>query len=479
MTPLLISRACAWAGVLLLTALSARAAKAPNMVFIEVDDLTYSYVGAFGNGSAKTPVIDRLANEGFRFTQAMAQGAMCGPSRNCLITGTYPHQLGFYQNGDLRKLPESSFVLPAALRRAGYHTAWIGKSHLKPWFRGRKEDTFNDYFGFDHSLHTLGRAMLGAENEGGGVANAPNPYTDHLKQRGLWDQFQKEAAEGKNSTLPEDDYLDGWFARKAVDFIEGYESEKPLFLWLNFSLPHGPYDVPDAYHAPFANAKVPGVSRPANYTIPPSLIERTKTIRSEKATIEDQRGYLAGIHYLDRQVGRIRSALEKKDMLSDTWIVFFSDQGVMLGSLGLLHKSTIFRQITQPSLIIRPPGGLKESKVIDAPAELTDLLPTALTIAGSSEKSPAGQPLQPLFDGKPGLRKHAFAEIEKWIAVSDGTWRLLRPAGEGGALLFNDRKDPENTTNLAAKEPEIVARLSKAIDEWLLSTGPRKPAKSN
>lgn len=457
----------------------ARAATPPHLVFIEVDDLTYSYVGAFGNTSAKSPVIDGLAREGYRFNQAMAQGAMCGPSRNCLITGTYPHQLGFYQNGDMRKLPQDAFVLPAALQRAGYHTAWIGKSHLRPFFQGRKSDTFNPFFGFNHSLHTMGRTMLGGENEGGGRADESNPYTEHLKQRGLWERFQQEAAARRNSTLPEDDYLDGWFARHAVDYIAAYQSEKPLFLWVNFSLPHAPYDVPDAFHAPFADAKVPGITRTTNYAIPPSLIERTKTVRDPQAILKDQRDYLAGIHYLDRQVGRIRAALDKKGMLANTWIFFYSDQGVMLGSLGLLHKATLFRQITQPSLIVRPPGGLREARVIDAPAELTDLLPTALAIAGSAEKAPAGHPLQPLLDGKTGGRKFAFAEIEKWVAVTDGTWRLLRPAaGNEPPLLFNDRKDPENATNLAAKEPETVARLSAAIDDWLRATGPRKPSKS-
>jgi arylsulfatase A-like enzyme len=408
----------------------------------------------------------------------MCQGTMCGPSRNCLITGTYPHQLGFYQNGDMRKLPEDAWVLPKALRHAGYQTAWIGKSHLKPWFSKRGADTFDGYFGFDYSLHTLGRTMLGGGGEDKEAGSAPNPYTDHLKARGLWDKFLEEAKGNKNTTLAEDDYLDGWFTRHAVDYIAAYQETRPLFLWLNYSLPHDPYDVPDAYHAPFATAKVPGLGKPENFTVPASLMERTKEAKSEAAITAHQRGYHAAIHYLDGQIGRVIAALERKGMLGNTWIVFFSDQGVMQGSLGLLHKHTLFRQITQPALIIRPPAGKDGGKRVDYPVELTDLLPTMLELAGSQGKAPAGVSLLPVFSGGKPAREFTFCEIYKWIAVSDGTHRLLRSTTGEAPLLFNDRADPENRVNLAAKSPEVVARLSKAIDTWLAATGARKEPKA-
>lgn len=453
----------------------------PNIVFIEVDDLTYSYLGAFGNKAARTPAIDKLAAGGFVFRHAMAQGAMCGPSRNCLITGTYPHQLGFYQNGDLRSLPADSWVFPKALREAGYRTAWIGKSHLRPPPTDKDEAAnFREFFGFDHASFTLGRAMLGGRaSEDDDAGEGDDPYIAHLKAKGLYDTFAREAQAKANSTLPEDDYLDGWFARQAVDFIAAHDAVKPLFLWVNFSLPHGPYDVPDTYHAMFRDADVPGVSAPENYTIPESLIERTKRVRNPKKAVADQRGYLAAIAFMDRQVGRIVEALRTKDMLDDTWIVFFSDQGVMQGSLGLLHKATVFRQITHPALIIRPPGGLPAPKVIDAPVELTDLPPTFLAVAGAKDSAPQGHNLLPLLEGGPTPRQLAFAEIEKWIAVTDGTHRLIwSPNGEP-PLLFDENTDPENRVNLAPDKPDEVAKLSSAITAWLESTGPRKPPKSH
>lgn len=450
---------------------------APHLIFIEVDDLVYSYTGPWGCKTAKTPTMDRLAREGFVFDQASAQGMMCGPSRNSLVSGRYPHQMGFYQNGQMRSLPQNVWTLPAALQRAGYYTAWIGKSHLKPWTPKRGQDHFKASLGFDHAMHTLGRAMLGREE--GFEAESVNPYEEHLKRRGLLEQYRDDLQARRNSTLPVDDYLDGWFARMTVDFIRDYHGQKPLFLWVNFSVPHEPCDVPDSYHAPFASVAMPGLSRPSNFTHPESLIRRTRTVRTAEAAIAEQRLYHANIYFMDEQVGRILRALEERKILDSAWIVFFSDQGKMMGAHGLLHKNTLFRQITQPALIIRPPGGLRQGVRVAQPVELLDLLPTTLALAKArSEACPAGISLLPVFRGEASGRSHAFGEIEDWIVVTDGRHRLIRSVREESPLLFDDRTDPENLTNLADRHPEIVQTLGRAIDEWLKRTGPRLPPRS-
>jgi arylsulfatase A-like enzyme len=415
----------------------------------------------------------------------MCQGMMCGPSRNSLMSGLYPHQLGFYQNGDMRKLPEKIWSLPQALQRGGYTTAWIGKSHLKPYFTTQKEkfsnDNFNKFFGFDYSLHTLGRTLIGDDDvEGGGGRGGPNPYMAHLEKRGLFAQFKADADAKRNSTLPEDDYLDGWFTKNAEDYLAAHDTKKPLFLWVNYSVPHDPHDVADKYHAPFKTNSMPGLSKPTNFTHPASLIARTRSYPNEARAIEDQRGFHANIHFMDAQVNRILDALTKKGLLENSWVVFFSDQGVMSGAHGLIHKSTLFRQITQPCLIIRPPGGLAAGKRIAQPVELMDLLPTFVEVAGiKDEKVPVGESMSPLFKGGKMKRTHTFGEIENWIVVSDGHYRLIRSVTNEPPLLFDDVKDPENLTNIAEKYPDIVKRLGEAIDRWSEQTGPRKSPKSS
>jgi arylsulfatase A-like enzyme len=455
----------------------------PNIIFIEVDDLLYTYASPWGSKTAVTPALDRLAQQGLVFDQAMCQGMMCGPSRNSLMTGLYPHQMGFCQNGQLRKLPQDVWTLPHALQRAGYTTAWIGKSHLKPYFTNQKEKFsdahFNQFFGFDYSLHTLGRALVGdsdgAEARGGG----PNPYMTHLEKRGLMEQYQADAAAKRNSTLPEDDYLDGWFTRNAETYLASYNTNRPLFLWLNYSVPHGPYDVAEPYHKPFEKKPMPGLTKPANYKHPESLVSRTGFYRGSVQATNDQRGFYANIHFMDTQVNRILEALRKKAMLDNSWIVFFSDQGVMSGAQGLIHKSTLFRQITQPCLIIRPPGGMTTGKRTAQPVELLDLLPTFVEVGGlKDEKVPAGESMLPLFTGGSMKRKFTFGEIDDWIVVSDGHYRLIRSVKDEPPLLFDDLKDPENLTNVAEQNPEIAKRLGQAIDQWLAQTGPRKPARA-
>jgi arylsulfatase A-like enzyme len=450
----------------------------PNLILVEVDDLAYNYASPWGSRTARTPALDRLAREGFVFDQAMCQGMMCGPSRNSLITGKYPHQLGFYQQAHLRKLPADAWVLPAALRRAGYTTAWIGKSHLKPYFAQEGTDTFKDFFGFDHALYTVGRAMMDADEDGDTPRAGPNAYVQHLESRGVLERYKADAMAKRRSTLADDEYLDGWFTRQAEDYIRRHDAKQPFFLWLNYSVPHAPFDVPEKYHAPFASAAMPGLTKPLNFTHPESLIKHTKRVRSSAAVIEAQRGFHANIHFMDTQVGRVLAALEQRGLLANSWVVFFSDQGIMEGAHELKHKMTLFRQVTQPALIIRPPGGLRAGQRVAQPVELLDLLPTLLELAGAREKSPAGVSLVPLFAGKPIARAHAFGEIEDWIVVSDGRHRLLKSVKNEPSLLFDDHQDPDNLRNLAAEKPELIARLSDAIDRWLVETGPRLPPRT-
>ncbi len=163
----------------------------PNIVLIEVDDLCYKYLGCFGSKVVKTPNIDSLAAQGVLFRNAVCQGMMCGPSRNSLITGQYPHNLGFYENGQMGELPKDSWALPAALQRCGYYTTWIGKSHLHPHHPEEAEVqgktpfekgtiALRESMGFDHTFHSLGRAMLGRGREQGKAG-----YVDFHRASGL------------------------------------------------------------------------------------------------------------------------------------------------------------------------------------------------------------------------------------------------------------------------------------------------------
>ncbi len=454
-------------------------AQRPNILFIEVDDLQYEYLSFNGAKYPPTPHVDKLAKEGVYFRNAVAQGMMCGPSRNSLMTGLYPHNLGFYYNGQMKSLPQGVWTFPKALQRAGYFTAWIGKCHIRPYIAEGKNKTeaMAEEMGFDLVHQTLGRAVLCKQLKKGKKLNR-DWYVSFLREKDLVNTFVNEC--GKTSTLPEDVYLDGFFTGSARAFLDNYHEKKPFFLWLNYSLPHGPFDVPEKYHT-FDPQEMPGGTRVKNYTPPPELVKKTKPARSEVEIRDHQAGLCANISLMDKYVGEVLETLKERGLLENTVIVFFSDQGVMIGDHWRFHKGTLYRQITNPALIVSWPGHIKQGIVIDDPVELTDLVHTTLELAGANKEDLKERPysvslLPALYKGRSTGRKTGFAEIEGYAMATDGRYRLVR--GKDALFLFDDEKDPKNLVNIADQHPEVVKKLSAALDKWYEETGKPLPPKS-
>lgn len=485
----------------------------PNILFIEVDDLNYEYLSSFGSSLVSTPNIDRLAKTGVRFENAVCQGMMSGPSRNSLMTGLYPHNLGFYNNGELKSLPEGIWTFPRGLQASGYYTAWIGKCHIRP-FGKDKTEAMREQMGFDFVKQTEGRVVISRKASAEAYNNEEDPdaspdeayennsslkkanrdnnqregskdkkansdwYLSFLAESGYLEQFLEEYPD--ISTLPEDVYLDGFFTHNAIDFLDGYSGDKPFFLWLNYSVPHEPYDVAREYHDPFKPEDMPGSTLP-DFKAPDALLKKTKWSADEEFHKKEQAGHCAAVTFLDRQVGRVIEALISNGQLENTVIFFFSDQGVMLGDHQRNMKGTLFRQITNPALIISFPSEFMSGKVITTPIELTDLINTTFDIAGR-EPSVMNQcrnsnSLVPVLRGKKqSVRKYAFGEIDGYVMVTDGRYRLI--SGKDISLLFDDRNDPKNLHDLAEVRPRKVRRLTRAIDAWLTEKGPVLPRNS-
>jgi arylsulfatase A-like enzyme len=462
------------------------AADRPNIVFFEVDDLCYKYLGCFGNSVVKTPRIDALARNGVLFRNAICQGMMCGPSRNSLITGLYPHNLGFYQNGQMGELPEGTWTLPSALQRSGYFTAWVGKSHLHPFTppearaaktrAGRGTIALRMSMGFDYSFHALGRAMLSRGREPG-----EDPYIDFLRDKGLYEKFLK--GRGKPTPLDEDrEYMDGFFVSTALSWLEKYQDQKPFFLWINTSCPHGPYDIPQKYLDPYKPEDMP----PIVPRRPEGLPEELSTEDGRKRTVDkimaSRVGHAASITYIDRQVGRIVDGLRAKGVLDRTVLVFFSDQGFQMGDHGLHGKGTLFKETMNPSLIVSGPATFRRGVVETRPVELTDLLKMCLDLAGAAEdekRKPFGHSLLPLVTGRGTYARPgpAFGEVEGFQAAVTERFKYIANAKR--PVLFDLENDPDELTNVADKHPEVVRELQRAVDAWLKETGPVLPAGAN
>jgi len=450
--------------------------KRPNILFIEVDDLNYEYVSSFGSKVNQTPNVDKLAESGVRFENAVCQGMMCGPSRNSLMTGLYPHNLGFYNNGEMSSLPKDVWTFPQGLQQAGYYTAWIGKCHIRPYKKGMsKTQAIKSQMGFNFAQVTEGRVVLTRKaNKENGIEK--DWYLGYLKEKGLLEQFVNEYPE--ISGLPEEAYLDGFFTKNAVEFLGNYQAKEPFFLWLNYSVPHGPYDVAKSYHEPFKKDNMPGTTV-VDYEVPPRLVKKTKVNADENFQKKEQAGHCAAVSFMDVQVGKVIESLKENGLFENTIIVFFSDQGVMLGDHQRNHKGTLFRQITNPALIVSFPPKFKTNQVVKSPVELIDLIQTVLEVSNAPDSElkqcKTSHSLVPLLTGKTkSVRDVAFGEIEGYVMATDGRYRMIK--GADTSLLFDDVKDPKNLHNIANENLDVVERLSGNIDDWLKKTGPVIPA---
>jgi sulfatase-like protein len=246
----------------------------PNIVYIVSDDQGWKDVGYHGS-DIKTPNIDALAGGGTRLEQYYAQ-PMCTPTRSALMTGRYPFRYGLQTAVILSShtygLATDEWLLPQALKDAGYETAIVGKWHLghgdqKYWPRQR---------GFDHQYGPL----IGEID-----------YYTH-EQHGVLDWFRD------NKPVREKGYTTSLLGDAAVDLIDSHNTKTPLFLYLAFNAPHTPFQAPEAY------------------------VDRYRDIADPT-----RRTYAAQITAMDDQIGRVVDALDKIKMRDNTLIVFQSDNG--------------------------------------------------------------------------------------------------------------------------------------------------------
>ena len=246
----------------------------PNILHIVADDLGWKDVGFHGS-DIKTPNIDKLAATGVRLEQLYTQ-PFCTPTRAAIMTGRYPFRYGLQTavipSSHLYGLATDEWLMPQALKEAGYTTAIIGKWHLghadkKYWPRQR---------GFDYQYGPL----IGEID-----------YYTH-EQHGVMDWFRN------NEPLKEEGYSTTLIGNEAVKYISAHDTSRPLYMYLTFNAPHTPYQSPAEYQEPYKNIADPS-----------------------------RRAYAGQVAALDEQIGRVLEALAKKGMRENTLILFHSDNG--------------------------------------------------------------------------------------------------------------------------------------------------------
>lgn len=415
-------------------AVAADAPQPPNIIYILADDLGWSDVGFHGS-DIRTPNLDRLAQTGAELSTFYVQ-PMCTPTRSALLTGRYPlrygMQTGVIPSGGLYGLPTDEWLLPEALRDAGYETALVGKWHLghadqKYWPRQR---------GFDHFYG----AMVGE--------------IDHFKHEahGKGDWYRD------NTLIEEPGYDTTLFGNEAVRLISGHDAAKPLFLYLAFTAPHTPYQAPAEYLDRYAQIADPS-----------------------------RRAYAAMITAMDEQIGRVVEALDAKHMRDNTLIIFHSDNGgtrsakftgesVVKGELPPQNgpyrdgKGTLYEGGTRVVGIANWPGRIKAGKV-DGMLHVVDMYPTLLGLAGG--KPGRNKPLDgmdvwaTISAGAPSPRTEVVYNVDPFLAaVRRDNWKLVWTALIPSRLeLFDLSADASEKHDLAETETQKVRELQGWIKD--------------
>lgn len=451
--------------------------ESPNIIFIEADDLMPRFMNKLGDGFGHTPNLDKLASQGVHFPHAVAQGPMCGPSRNSMVSNLYPHNLGFYKNGDMRFMPENTWTFPKVFQENGYQTAYVGKSHIRPQYpKQSKADALKAY-GFDFvnasgERHAIWKALKNNKDV------SEIPFIKHLKERGKYEQFLKDNAvpgHKMRSTMEDDvDYLDGYMAHIASDWIENkQDTSKPFFMWFNFCLPHGPYDVPQRYYDIANKIDIPGPKTNSfGHHVPAPLLAGNKPAEPKKIP-KERLGEVANVAFMDKMVGKLIASLEKSGELENTVIVFFSDHSIFLGNHGRSHKTTLFEETLNTSMIISYPKMFPKDKINMQPMELLDLIPTAFDLAGIENPNKVaknGISIVPVLTGeKTNVREYAFSEIYGAQAATGKQYRYI--ISEGYEILYDRFSDPYEMKNIAEDFPIITKEMRNAVKDWMNNSG--------
>ena len=400
--------------------------KLPNFVLMFTDDQGYQDIGCFGSPDIKTPNLDKMAEEGMKFTDFYVGAPVCSASRASLMTGCYCARVGvtgvFFPNRSRRGLHPDETTVAEVLKTKGYATACIGKWHLgdeKPFLPTRQG--FDSYFGIPYSNDMRIKR--------GGKSGPPLMRDEEIVEH-----------PADQATLTKR------YTEEAVKFIKA-NKDRPFFLYLPHTMPHVPL---------FASEKFKGKSKRGLYG---DVIEE-----------------------IDWSAGEILKTLKELGIDERTLVIYTSDNGPWLGkgkaggcALPLRNgKFTIYEGGMRMPCIMRWPGRIPAGTTCSEVAATIDVLPTFAHLAGAGmpqDRIIDGKNIWPLMEGKPGAKSPHKAYFFRGKAVRSGNWKLYlgggrrrKPKGPN-VQLYDLRSDISEKNNVAAENPEVVERLMKLLAE--------------
>ena len=461
-------------------------AETPNVLFIVADDLNCA-IGPYGDKTAVTPNLDKLAARGLTFERAYCQQAVCNPSRSSFLTGLRPNTVGV---DDLRKgfrdtAPNGKnlITLPQHFKNHGYFCQNIGKLfHNMGETQDRRSWSIDEVlFKGSHADDTL-------------FANAALPPGAKKPP------YKAPVTEA--SDVPDTAYRDGQIANLAAAMLRDHaSSEQPFFLAVGFWRPHLPFVAPKKYW----NLYDPAIITLPDPPLPPEgapdiALHPSREIRNygnapkERAFTKDEirhyrHGYYAAISFMDAQIGEILDALDNSGQADNTIVVFTSDHGFHIGEHSLWGKTTNFELDARVPLIIADPSRKAgQGKTTQALSELVDLYPTLADLSGIASDLPSnleGLSLAPVIsDPNASVKETAFTQHqhpfygsrENWKAWGYSArtdrwryteWRAIDSGKVMARELYDHKKDNRETRNLADDPAQnaVVKDLSELLEK--------------
>ena len=424
------------------------AGKKPNVLFIFADDQRADALGCSGNTYIRTPNIDSLAGQGVRFTNNYVMGghhgAICAPSRAMLMSG----KSLFHVYDRLTGVT----TMPMYFNNFGYKTFGTGKWHNEPE-------------AFEASFQEGKNVFIGG-------------MSDHFNV-----PCQDLGSDGKLGEKVKKGYSTDLFADAAIGYLNDYaegDKENPFFCYVAFTAPHDPRSPRTDYIGMYPSETIPV---PGNFmALHPFEFDdfnvRDETLaawpRTPEIIQESLADYYALISHMDKRVGDIIETLKKQGLYDNTIIVYAADNGLAIGSHGLLGKQDLYEHSTKVPLIISGPGVPKQ-QTRDALVYLYDVFPTLADLCGlPAPEDMDGTDLMPVLLGEEnGVRNSLYTVYRNTVrAVRTEDWKLIRYPQRNYTQLFNLKLDPLELNNLATnpEQKPKVDEMMGLLKEWYTVT---------
>ena len=482
----------------------------PNIVLICADDMGWSDLGCYGS-EIHTPHIDRLAEQGIRFTQ-FHNTSKCFPSRACLLTGVYAQQTGY--DTDYNQPLRHAITLGEVLQEAGYITLWAGKHHglENPVDRG-----FDHYYGLRDGA--CNHFNPGEQRPGEGMpARKGAPGNKRVRSwcidHELYEPYTPEE---------KDFYTTDYFTNYALQWLEDYKDKKrPIFLYMAYTAPHDPLmawpeDI-EKYEGAYDDGYEAVRQKRYSKQLEMGLIDSTyrlsaatypdwETLSPEKQQEEVRKMevYAAMIDRLDQNVGRLVDKLVETGRCDNILVLFVSDNGASAemveieddyGEIGTMtrwsslggnwanvantpfrfYKNYSFEGGINTPLIACWPGKVPRGDISRFPGHFIDIMATLVELTGTEYPEDfggetitpmEGESFLPVLMGEQIEReKPLFWEWSSGQAVRDGEWKLVREGLDAPWELYQIIEDPTELRNLASLHPDRVSQMSEMFMEW-------------